>query len=285
MNPAGLKLRTLLNTNTCNNCASVYDPLSARMAESIGFQVGILGGSVSSLTQLGAPDISLITLSELVGHAKRVCSASELPVVVDGDNGYGNALNVMRTIQELELAGAAGITIEDTPLPKRHNSTNTLCPISEATCKLQAAVEARKHPETVIVARTPADDSQPLSSILERVKSYTGAGVDAICAFGLTNPDTLAAIQGATDLPIMVISYGDNRLGSHQALADQRVRILMRGHIPFEEAVKATYLSLKSVYSDQPTGAEEADSVQGKSLIARFSHVEGFSETAKRYGL
>ncbi len=285
MNPAGLKLRALLSTNTCNNCASVYDPLSARMADSIGFQVGILGGSVSSLTQLGAPDISLITLSELVSHANRVCGASELPVVVDGDNGYGNALKVIRTVQELERAGAAGITIEDTPLPKRHNSTNTLCPISEATCKLQAAVEARKHPETVIVARTPADDSQPLSDILERVKAYSGAGVDAICAFGLTNPETLAAIRNATELPIMVISYGDNHLGSNQALADQRVRILMRGHIPFEEAVKATYLSLLSVHSDQPTGAEEASSVQGKSLIARFSHAQDFNQTAKRYNL
>lgn len=285
MNHAGLKLRTLLNTNSCNNCASVFDPLSARMAESIGFQVGILGGSVSALTQLGAPDISLITLSELVNHASRVCGASELPVIVDGDNGYGNALNAMRTIQELERAGAAGITIEDTPLPKRHNSTNTLCPLSEATSKLKAAVEARKHPETVIVARTPADDSQPLSGILERVKAYSDAGVDAICAFGLTNPETLAAIQSATELPIMVISYGDNRLGGNQALADQRVRILMRGHTPFEEAVKATYLSLLSVYSGQPSGTEQADPVQGKSLIAKFSHAEELSQTAKRYNL
>lgn len=277
------KLRIVLEGNNCNPCASVFDPLSIRMAEDIGFNVGILGGSISSLMQLGVPDISLLTLTELVDHTQRVCRASSLPVIVDGDSGYGNALNVTRLIQELEFAGAAGITIEDSVLPSSHNQQVTMVPLAEATCKLEAALRARQDKNMVVIARTPADDSHSLSDILKRIKSYANTGVDAICAFGLTNPETLAAIREVTTLPIMIISYGNNELGSYATLATHGVRVYMRGHAPFEEAVNATYQTLINTYQEHST--LEAPVLIDKHIISAFSHRDHFNELAKNYGL
>ncbi|MCK9238259.1 MAG: isocitrate lyase/PEP mutase family protein [Thiopseudomonas sp.] len=275
------KLRAVLEGSVCSPCASVFDPLSARMAENIGFNVGILGGSISSLMQLGVPDISLLTLSELVDHAQRVCRASALPVIVDGDSGYGNALNVTRLVQELEFAGAAGITIEDTVLPSPHHPLASMVSVAEATCKLEAALSARQDNSMVVIARTPTDDSQPLAAILERVKSYTQAGVDAICAFGLTNPATLAAIREVTTVPVMIISYGDNQLGGYDALAARGVRVYMRGHTPFEKAVSATYQSLLDTYKEH--SALAAPTLIDKHIISTFSHRDHFDQLARHY--
>src|SRR4051812_21825847 len=111
------KLRALLSGDRCVYPGSVFDPISARIAQDIGFEVGMLGGSVASMVVLGAPDIFILTLTEFADQIRRISRASALPLVVDADHGYGNALNVMRTVQELETAGVAGLTIEDTELP------------------------------------------------------------------------------------------------------------------------------------------------------------------------
>lgn len=277
------KLRAVLEGSDCNPCASVFDPLSVRMAESIGFNVGILGGSISSLMQLGVPDISLLTLSELVDHARRVCRASELPVIVDGDSGYGNALNVTRMIQELEFAGAAGVTIEDTVLPRPHDQQALMASVSEATCKLKAALAARQDKTMAVIARTPADDSQPLPAILERVNSYARTGVDAICAFGLTSPATLTAIQSVTTLPVMVISYGDNELGARDALAVCGVRVYMRGHTSFQNAISAIYQSLLETYAEHSTPASSIST--GKDIISTFSRHDHFDRLLQEFDL
>src|SRR6201995_1399425 len=111
------KLRLILSGSACIRPGSVYDAISIRIAEDLGFEVGMFGGSVASLAVLGDPDITLITLTELAEQMRRMSRAAALPVLVDADHGYGNALNVRRTVQELETAGAAGLTIEDTLLP------------------------------------------------------------------------------------------------------------------------------------------------------------------------
>ncbi|WPE28043.1 Oxaloacetate decarboxylase [Pseudomonas hunanensis] len=136
--------RVLLNGHACLSTASVFDPLSARIASDLGFEVGILGGSVASLQVLGAPDIALITLSEFAEQATRIGRVASLPIIADADHGYGNALNAMRTVVELERAGVAALTIEDTLLPARFGSDALeLISTEEATGKLRAAQEAR----------------------------------------------------------------------------------------------------------------------------------------------
>jgi len=111
-------LRSILNGSSCIRPGSVYDATSIRIAEDLGFELGMFGGSVASLAVLGDPDIALITLTEFAEQVRRMSRASTLPVLVDADHGYGNALNVRRTVQEVEAAGAAGLTIEDTLLPQ-----------------------------------------------------------------------------------------------------------------------------------------------------------------------
>src|ERR671938_1094109 len=111
------RFRAILAGPRCVHPGSVYDAISARIAEDLGFEVGMFAGSTASLTVLGAPDLILITLSEFAGQAYRINRAFDLPLLVDADHGYGNALNVMRTVQELETSGVAALTIEDTVLP------------------------------------------------------------------------------------------------------------------------------------------------------------------------
>src|SRR6202034_2788714 len=149
------KLRAILSGSACIRPGSVYDAISIRIAEDIGFEVGMFGGSVASLAVLGDPDVALITLTELCEQMRRMSRAAELPVLVDADHGYGNALNVRRTVQELEAAGAAGLTIEDTLLPQAYGQVKTqLIPLEEGVGKMKAAVDGRGDPSLVIVGRT-----------------------------------------------------------------------------------------------------------------------------------
>jgi carboxyvinyl-carboxyphosphonate phosphorylmutase len=111
-----------LGGTACIHPASVFDPISARLAEDAGYEAGMLAGSIASMTVLGAPDLTLLTLTEFAGQAYRICRAGTLPLLVDADHGYGNALNVARTVEELENAGVAALTIEDTERSSRRHS-------------------------------------------------------------------------------------------------------------------------------------------------------------------
>ncbi len=122
------RFRAVLQGALCIHPASVFDPVSARIAEDLGFEAGMFAGSIASLTVLGAPDIIVLTLSEFAEQAHRICRAGSLPLLCDADHGYGNALNVMRTVEELEAAGVAALSIEDTDLPQPHGTGGCLCP-------------------------------------------------------------------------------------------------------------------------------------------------------------
>src|ERR1700745_4097835 len=138
------KLRSILAGPSCIRPGSVYDAISIRIAEDLGFDIGMFGGSVASLAVLGDPDMTLITLTELAEQMRRMSRAASLPVLVDADHGYGNALNVRRTVEELATAGAAGLSIEDTLLPQAFGQPGTqLIPLEEGVGKMKAAVDAR----------------------------------------------------------------------------------------------------------------------------------------------
>jgi carboxyvinyl-carboxyphosphonate phosphorylmutase len=280
-NIARTRMRELLEGNECVTCASVFDPLSSRMAESIGFDVGILGGSIASLISLGAPDINLLTLNELALQARRVCFASNLPIIVDGDNGYGNSLNVMRAVEELEHIGAAAITIEDTVLPRPFNKPElSLASIDEAMSKLKAAIKARKDSAFSIFARTHALGHQPIDELLARVKAYSLVGIDGICIFGLSDKLRLELISETTHLPIMLITYGDVSLGSEDELATKNVRIRLKGHDSYQESVRATYESLMKAYWGE-YGPALPES--GQDLINKYSQHSKYTELSSSF--
>src|SRR2546430_3381508 len=158
-------LRSILSGSSCIRAGSVYDPVSIRIAEALGFELGMFGGSVASLTVVGDPDITLITLTELAEQMRRMSRASMLPVLIDADHGYGNALNVRRTVQELETAGAAGLTIEDTLLPQAYGADEPqLISIEEGVGKMKAALDGRGDPALVIMGRTGTRAGDPSAS-------------------------------------------------------------------------------------------------------------------------
>src|ERR1700682_5394728 len=149
--------RATLGRGRCIHPASVYDPISARIAEDLGFEAGMLAGAGASLPVVRAPDIVLLTLTEFAAQAYRINRAGNLPLLVDADHGYGNALNVKRTVEELETSGVAALTIEDTVLPRPFGDGKvTLTSIEEGVGKMRAALNGRQDPGLVIAGRTSA---------------------------------------------------------------------------------------------------------------------------------
>src|SRR5579859_6956203 len=192
-------LRSILSGSACVRPGSVYDAISIRIAEDLGFPLGMFGGSVASLAVLGDPDITLITLTELAEQMRRMSRAATLPVLVDADHGYGNALNVRRTVEELETAGAAGLTIEDTLLPPAYGETRTqLIPLEEGVGKMKAALDARRDPSLVIIGRTGAVSITSLDDAIARAKAYEAIGVDALFFTGIKAKTELEAISKVT---------------------------------------------------------------------------------------
>ena len=240
-------LRSVLKGLTCVRPGSVYDATSIRIAEDLGFEVGMFGGSVASLAVLGDPDIALITLTELAEQMRRMSRAAGLPVLVDADHGYGNALNVRRTVQELEAAGAAGLTIEDTLLPQAFGQAKTqLISLDEGVGKMKAALDGRSDPSLVIIGRTGAISISGLDDAIARAKAYEATGVDALFFTGIRSRSELEAISAATRLPI-VLGGAPEDMTAPDYLAAQRVRIALQGHAPFAAATQAVYETLKAL--------------------------------------
>ncbi len=241
------KLRAILQGNTCIRPGSVYDATSIRIAQDLGFELGMFGGSVASLAVLGDPDIALITLTELCEQMRRMSRAAELPVIVDADHGYGNALNVRRTVQELETAGAAGLTIEDTLLPQAFGQTKTqLISLEEGVGKMKGALDGRSDPSLVVIGRTGAPSITSLDDAIARAKAYEAAGVDALFFTGIKARGELEAISAATRLPI-VLGGAPEEMSDPAWLAGQRVKIALQGHAPFAAATQAVYETLKAL--------------------------------------
>jgi carboxyvinyl-carboxyphosphonate phosphorylmutase len=244
-------LRLILTGSICIRPGSVYDAISIRIAHDLGFQVGMFGGSVASLAVLGDPDIALITLTELAEQMRRMSRAAALPVLVDADHGYGNAMNVRRTVEELEISGAAGLTIEDTMLPQAFGQTATqLISLEEGVGKMKAAVDARDDPALVIMARTGAVLISGLDDTIARAIAYEATGVDALFVTGVRTHAELDAISAATKLPIVLGGFPEEMIDLDY-LANRRVRIALQGHAPFAAATQAVYETLKALRDGQ----------------------------------
>jgi len=245
------KLRAILSGSVCIRPGSVYDAISIRIAEDLGFELGMFGGSVASLAVLGDPDITLITLTELAEQMRRMSRAASLPVLVDADHGYGNALNVRRTVQELETAGAAGLTIEDTLLPQAYGAIEPqLISLEEGVGKMKAALDGRSDPALVIMGRTGTRGGGPSASSFDeciaRAIAYEATGVDALFFTGIKTRAELEALSAATKLPLVTGGLPEEVVDLDY-LASQRVRIALQGHAPFAAATQAVYETLKAL--------------------------------------
>lgn len=183
-----------------------YDALTARIIEQAGFLAVYMTGFGTSASLLGRPDVGLLTMSQMVDNARRIAQAVDVPVIADADTGYGNALNVIRTVQEYELAGVSAIHIEDQVMPKKcgHMENKQVIPATEMAEKIQAAVEARRSDDFLIIARTDARAVEGLDSALRRARAYREAGADILFIEAPQNEEEVAQVARAfPDAPLL----------------------------------------------------------------------------------
>jgi carboxyvinyl-carboxyphosphonate phosphorylmutase len=269
------RFRAYMQGDQCLHPGSVFDPISARAAEEIGFEVGMFAGSIGSFAVLGAPDIIVLTLTEFAQQAYRINRAGKLPLLVDADHGYGNALSVMRTVQELESAGVAGLTIEDTDLPRPYGTSEPrLISLDEGVGKMRAAVAAREDPTLSVFARTSAPGITDIEETIARGRAYAQTGVDGLFLVGVSSRAQLDAIAEAVELPLLLGGVSGN-LRDREYLASRRVRIALQGHLPFAAGVRAVYETMRALRDgtqpDQITTAAPAEMMRRLTREAEYT--------------
>jgi methylisocitrate lyase len=226
--PAGDRLAALWAKPGIVRIPGAHDPLAALLARRAGFEALYLSGAAVSAS-LALPDLGVITLDELVFFARAICRASGLPLVVDGDTGYGEALNVMRLVRELEDAGAAAVQIEDQVLPKKcgHLTDKRLASPDDMARKIAAAVRAARHLR--IIARTDARAAEGLDGAIARARLYLDAGAHAIFPEALTSEDEFRAFAAAVRGPLLanMTEFGRSPLLSADVLAQLGYRMVI----------------------------------------------------------
>jgi len=193
------RLAELLRSREPILAPGAYDALTARLIDRAGFPAVYMTGFGTSASLLGRPDVGLLTMSQMVDNARRIAQAVDVPVIADADAGYGNPLNVIRTVQEYELAGVSAIHIEDQVMPKKcgHMENKQVIPAAEMTEKIQAAVEARRCDDFLIIARTDARAVEGLDSALRRARAYREAGADILFIEAAQNGEEVADVARA----------------------------------------------------------------------------------------
>ncbi len=277
------RFRSILEGDRCVYPASVFDPISARAAEDLGYEVGFLAGSIASGTVLGDPDLILLTLTEFAQQVHRICRAGNLSLMVDADHGYGNALNVRRTVEELETAGLCCLTIEDTLLPLSFGNATEggLISIEEGVGKMKAALSGRQDPNLAIAARSSALRHGGVPEAIRRGKAYQQAGVDAMFFSGAQTRQEIEEIHDAVGLPLLLGGAG-GELSDLEFLGANGVRVALQGHLPFQAAVKAVYDTLKALRG----GAAPADlsgQLATPELVGQLTRRGDFDQRVQDY--
>lgn len=273
------RYRAMLAGGACIHPASVHDAISARIAEDLGFEVGMFAGSIASFAVLGAPDLIVLTLTEFAAQAYRINRAGGLPLMVDADHGYGNALNVMRTVQELETAGVAGLMIEDTLLPRAFGEKRpALVSIEEGIGKMRAALAAREDKSLVVIGRTSSPAISGLADGIKRLKAYEAQGVDALFIAGGLGRDQLDAIAAEVKVPLMLGGVPAD-MQDKEYLASRGVRVALQGHQPFSAAVKAIHDTLKALREGtKPSALQGVASAELMARVTREADYKGWTE-------
>lgn len=271
---AAQRFRRILARDECTPAAPIFDPLSARIADMLGWEVCKLSGSVGKFANLAVPDeVPMSNMSDLVDVCWRIKRVSDVCLIADADDGGGSALNVMRTVRELEAAGVSAIEIEDNLVPSRfaavtpndmregtfdvHPSRHSLMVSKEEQVgKLKAAVAARRNPDTVIVARTSALAELPRDEALDRIRAYSTTGAEALMFPGVRHGRAdIELASKATHLPLCVLRLPPDAVRDPAFLATNRVRIRFLGQLPYAMTVQAIYDSLDHLKRDLPPEA------------------------------
>ena len=256
-----------------------FNPLSARLIERKGFEGVYISGAVLS-ADLGLPDIGLTTLTEVAGRAKQIARMTELPAIVDADTGFGEPINVARTVQEMEDAGLAGLHIEDQVNPKRCGHLDGKQVVDEHTAlqRIRAAVDARRDPNFLIMARTDVRAVDGLQAAVDRAKRLADAGADAIFPEAMASLDEFAAIRAAVDVPLLanMTEFGKSDLFTVQQLADIGMNIVIWPVSLLRLAMGAAVRALDELHA---TGSLDAklDEMQHRADLYELIDYEGYN--------
>jgi len=249
-------LREMLKEDGIIMAPGAFDAWSARLIEKAGFKAIYMTGYGVSASVLGKPDIGLITMQEMAEMARNMANATTVPIIADADNGYGSALNVIRTIQEYEQSGIAGIQLEDQVFPKRcgHMEGKQLIPKDEMVAKIRAAVYARKDPDTVIIARTDARAVNGFEDAIDRAKAYVEAGADVIFFEAPQSADEVKKVAEIIKIPLLsnMVENGKTPMFTTKELIEMGYRIVIYPAAPIYTATKAI-MDMLEVLSENKT--------------------------------
>ncbi|MBX9246222.1 methylisocitrate lyase [Actinotalea ferrariae] len=224
------ELRRRLASGELLRFPGAFNPLSARLIQDKGMEGVYVSGAVLS-ADLGLPDIGLTTLTEVAGRSAQIARTTDLPVLVDADTGFGEPMNVARTVQVLEDAGVAGLHVEDQVNPKRcgHLEGKQVVDLETAERRVRAAVDARRDPDLLIMARTDVRAIEGLDAAVDRVRRLVDAGADAVFPEAMADERELEAVCRAVDVPVLanMTEFGRSRLLTTRQLADAGVRIVI----------------------------------------------------------
>jgi carboxyvinyl-carboxyphosphonate phosphorylmutase len=274
-------LRAIIKGDRCIHPASVYDGVSARIAADLGFEAMMFAGSVASFTVLGAPDLCVLTLTEFAQQAYRINRAGSLPLLVDADHGYGNALNVKRTVEELETAGVAGLTIEDTLLPIAVGGDDKqLISIAEGVGKMKAAIAGRQDPRLVIIGRTSAMAITGVEDTIARLKAYEDAGVDMLFMAGVKTRAQLDAVAQAVKLPLFLGGVPDDMM-DRDYLAARNVKVCLQGHQSYWASVQGVYDTLKALRDG--VKPKDLKNIAGSEIMKRVLREPDYTGWSKAF--
>jgi len=283
--PPGKQLRSLVEDATIQ-VPGVFNALAGLMAEQAGYEAVYLSGAALSAGVLGLPDIGLFSLDELVKQATYLTRRVEVPVIVDADTGFGAAVNVERTIIELEAAGVAAIQLEDQQLPKRcgHLSGKALVEPAEMCAKLRAAVSARRDPDLIILARTDARGVTSLDDAIDRAKRYLDAGADWIFPEALADLKEFERFAHEVDAPLVanMTEFGKSPLLKLDDLADLGYAAVLYPVTLMRVAMKAVEAALATIDADG-TQAELLDLMQSRQELYDLIGYEGYEARDREY--
>jgi len=281
-------LRKLIEKDGVIVAPGVYDCLSAKLAERAGFPLAAITGAGIAASVLGYPDMGLITMTEVLGQVRNIIKSVNVPVFADCDTGYGNPLNVYRTVQEFEDAGAAGLFIEDQVFPKRcgHFEGKELISTEEMVKKIEAALDARRDPDLVIMARTDARAVYGLDHAVERAQTYAKAGADIIFIEAPQTREELQRVASSVNVPTManMVEGGKTPLFSVRELEEMGFKLVVFSG----SAQKIAILAMQELFDALKTTGK-LDSVLDRIVSlgdrSRLLGLARFYEMEKKYGV
>lgn len=281
------RLRELIDREEILIAPGTYDPLMAKVIEHVGFEAIYMTGAGVSHSTLAMPDLGLVTMTEMVDRARKISDASDLPVIADADNGYGNAINVMRTVREYERAGVAGIHIEDQTIPKRcgHFSGKTVIPRQEMVGKLKAALDTRQDPDFIIIARTDARTAVSLDEAIERGQAYAEAGADVVFVESPRSVEELTLVAQSIDRPLLanMVEAGLTPLMSGPELQELGFSLVIFPGALTRFLTKQAVGFLTTLKEERTTNSRLDEIFDFKEYNTMLG-LEKFEELSRRYG-